>query len=186
MSIKDVLDYMALRRKHIRGITCSGGECTLHADFMSHLFPILHGQKLSCLIETNGSLDFEKHIELLDDCDGVMLDIKASDNEKHEALTGRGNDQVYKSARFLAQNGKLTEVRTLVTQADFGAEDTIKTTSILLRPYLRKYDIAYRLIPFRVFGVRREFRSLGTPSQEKMETLRSLAVSCGFTRVFVS
>jgi pyruvate formate lyase activating enzyme len=186
MAIRDILDYVAERRKYIRGITCSGGECTLYTDFMKELFPILRQLKLGCMIETNGSLNFEKHTELLDACDGVMLDIKAFDNEKHESLTGRGNDQVLKSACFLAQSGKLKEIRTLVTQADFGAEDTIINTADLLQPYIQKYDLAYRLIPFRVFGVRREYRGLGTPSREKMEELRTLALSCGFIRVFIS
>jgi pyruvate formate lyase activating enzyme len=186
MSIKDVLDYVALKRKFIKGITCSGGECTLYADFLTELFPILHGQKLSCIIETNGSLDFEKHGGLLDSCNGVVLDIKAYDNAQHEKLTGRGNEQVLKSARYLAHKGKLIEVRTLVTAADFGAEETITKTAGLLHPYLKKYDIVYRLIPFRVFGVRREFRSLGVPTRERMEDLRNLALSRGFTRVLVS
>ena len=186
MSIKDILDYVALRRKYIKGITCSGGECTLHAEFMAELFPILHHQKLSCLIETNGSLDFEKHSDLLDCCDGFVVDIKAADNLKHEKLTGRGNEQVLKSARYLAQRGKLVEVRTLVTAADFGAEETITKTADLLHPFLKKQGIVYRLIPFRVFGVRREFRNLGTPPRERMESLRNLALSSGFTRVLIS
>ena len=186
VSIKDIVDYVSARQKYIRGITCSGGECTIYSEFMTELFPIMRQQKLSCLIETNGSLDFKKHSKLLDYCNGVMLDIKTFDNAKHEELTGRGNEQVLKSAEYLAQKGKLIEVRTLITALDFGAEETIINTANLLRPYIKKYDIAYRLIPFRVFGVRREFRSLGTPSREIMETLRTLALSCGFTKVLIS
>ena len=186
MSIKDILDYTVERRKPISGITCSGGECTLYAEFITELFPIVRHQKLSCLIETNGSLDFEKHRELLDSCDGVMLDIKAFDNDKHAELTGRGNEQVLKSALVLAKAGKLLEVRTLIMEADFGAEETVIQTAKLLRPYIKKFDIAYRLIPFRVFGVRKEFRNLGIPSKEKMENLRILALNSGFTRVFIS
>jgi len=186
MSIKDILDLVAEKRRQIKGITCTGGECTLYAEFLTELFPIIRHQKLSCLIETNGSLDFEKHSDMLDFCSGVMLDIKTSDNEKHEQLTGRGNEQVLRSARYLAQQGKLIEVRTLITGADYGAEETIVKTANLLRAYIKKYDITYRLIPFRVFGVRQEFRGLGTPSREKMESLRNLALSCGFERVLVS
>ena len=186
MNIKDILDYIAIRRKQIKGITCSGGECTLHAEFLTELFPILRFQKLSCLIETNGSLDFQNVKELLDFCDGVMLDVKAADPAGHEKLTGWSNEQVFKNAYFLARIGKLSEVRTLVTGVDYGAEETIIKTANLIRPYIKKHDIAYRLIPFRVFGVRREFRSLGIPSREKMESLRTLALSSGFTRVFIS
>jgi len=186
MSIKDVLDYPAVRLGQIRGITCSGGECMLYPEFMAELFPILRRQKKSCLIETNGSVDLEKQKELMKHCDGVMLDIKAADPVKHQALTGRGNEQVFKNAEFLARTGKLIEVRTVITGTDYGAEETIEKTADILRPYIKKNDIAYRLIPFRVFGVRREYRQLGTPSREKLEDLRTLAQSCGFTEVFVS
>jgi pyruvate formate lyase activating enzyme len=186
MSIKDILDHTAELLGRIRGMTCSGGECMLYAEFMTELFPIIRKQKLSCLIETNGAVDFEPWDDLMKDCDGVMLDIKAADPAKHRELTGRGNEQVFKSAEFLARTGKLREVRTLVTRADYGAEETIIQTANLLRPYIKKFDIAYRLIPFRVFGVRREHRRLGTPPLKKLEELRALALSCGFTKVFVS
>jgi hypothetical protein len=74
----------------------------------------------------------------------------------------------------------------VITGADYGAEETIEKTAVLLRRHIKKYDIAYRLIPFRVFGVRREYRRMGSPSQERLEELRSLALACGFTRVFIS
>jgi len=186
MSVKDVLDHTAGLFRQIRGITCSGGECTLYMDFMAELFSAMRRQKFNCLIETNGTANFEEHGELMECCDGVMLDIKAADPVKHEELTGRGNEQVFKSAEYLARTGKLIEVRTLVTDADYGAEETVEKTAALLRPYLEKYDIAYRLIPFRVFGVRREYRRLGTPSREKLEQLQNLALACGFTQVFIS
>jgi pyruvate formate lyase activating enzyme len=186
MSIKDILDHTAELLGRIRGMTCSGGECMLYAEFMTELFPIIRKQKLSCLIETNGAVDFEPWDDLLKDCDGVMLDIKAADPAKHRELTGRGNEQVFKSADFLARTGKLREVRTLVTRADYGAEETIVKTAALLRPYIKKFEIAYRLIPFRVFGVRREHRRLGTPTAQKLEELRALALSCGFTKVLVT
>jgi pyruvate formate lyase activating enzyme len=186
MSIKDVLDHIMEHRRHIRGITCSGGECTLYAEFMIDLFPVIRRQGLSCLIETNGTLDFEKYRELLDCCDGVMLDIKAADPLRHMELTGRGNEEVFHSAQVLARMGKLTEVRTVVTMADFGARETVEKTARILRPYLRKNDILYRLIPFRVYGVRREYRNLGTPSRKVLEELRDLALSAGFTKALIS
>jgi pyruvate formate lyase activating enzyme len=186
MSIKDVLDHVAEHRRHIRGITCSGGECTLYAEFMTELFPIIHRQKLSCLIETNGALDFDQHRDLMDFCDGVMLDIKAADPVRHMELTGRDNRAVFKSAVTLARMGKLIEIRTVITRADYGARETVEKAAAVLAPYLGKNDIAYRLIPFRLFGVRREYRRLGIPSRELMEELRALALACGFTKVIIS
>ena len=186
MSIKDIMDLVAGRSRQISGITCTGGECTLYTDFLTELFPILRGNKLSCLIETNGSASTKKFESLMECCDGVMLDIKTADPVIHEELTGRSNEQVFKNAEYLAWLGKLLEVRTLITKTDFGAEETIEKTAALLKPYIAKYDIAYRLVPFRVFGVRREYRRLGAPTRQKLDKLRKLALDCGFARVFIS
>jgi pyruvate formate lyase activating enzyme len=186
MSIKDVLDRMMEQRRHIRGITCSGGECTLYPEFMEELFPMVRRQGLSCLIETNGALDFEKHEDLLDCCDGVMLDIKAADPLRHRDLTGAENEGVFQSARFLAKRGKLLEVRTVVTRRDFGARETVEESARILKPYLKRNDICYRLIPFRVYGVRKEYRNLGAPPRAFLEELRELALAGGFTRALIT
>jgi pyruvate formate lyase activating enzyme len=186
LSIKDVLDRIKENRRYIHGITCSGGECTLFAEFMAELFPMVKEMGLSCFIDTNGSADFEKYPELLEYCDGVTLDIKAIDAEKHRALTGAGNRTIIQNAVFLAEMGKLAEIRTVITAADYGALETVDGITRLLRPCLRKADIRYRLIPFRVYGVRKEYRGLGTPSRNFLEDLRKLALNNGFKTVDIT
>ncbi|MDR2553686.1 MAG: YjjW family glycine radical enzyme activase [Treponema sp.] len=186
MELQETVDLMADRRSRIQGITCSGGECTLQAAFMTELFPLMRQQGLSSLIETNGTLDFEKHQDLLDHCDGVMLDIKAADPALHRELTGRGNERVFRSAAVLARAGKLAEVRTVVTARDFGVRETVEKTAQVLEPYLKNSDICYRFIPFRVFGVRREYRSLGSPLRPDLEDLVRLALDRGFPRALIS
>ncbi|MDR1505546.1 MAG: YjjW family glycine radical enzyme activase [Treponema sp.] len=186
MSVKDILDTIKENRRGIRGITCSGGECTLQAEFMTVLFPLVKKLGLSCLIDTNGAADFRRMPELLEHCDGVMLDIKAIDGEKHLALTGAENGTVLRNAVFLAGRGKLAEVRTVITQADYGARETVDGVTKLLSPYLRKADIRYRLIPFRVYGVRKEYRGLGAPSRDALLDLRALALSNGFKTVMIT
>jgi hypothetical protein len=69
---------------------------------------------------------------------------------------------------------------------DFGVRETVEKAAALLKPFLKKSDITYRLIPFRVFGVRRENRGLGTPSRKLLNELRELALAGGFSRVIVS
>jgi pyruvate formate lyase activating enzyme len=186
MSIKDVLDRIRENRRHIRGITCSGGECTLFAEFMTELFPLVKKLGLGCFIDTNGSADFEEHPELLACCDGVALDIKALDPEKHRLLTGADNRAIIQNAVFLAGMGKLVEIRTVITSADYGAFETVNGVTRLLKPWLRKRDIRYRLIPFRVYGVRKEYRGLGAPSRDFLEDLRKLALNNGFKTVDIT
>jgi pyruvate formate lyase activating enzyme len=184
MSIKDVLDRIKKNLSCIQGITCSGGECTLQAEFMTALFPLVKQQGLSCLIDTNGTADFEDMPDLLEACDGVMLDIKAVDPAVHAELTGRGNEEVLRSAALLAGMKKLIEIRTVISAAGLGARETVDGATRLLRPYAD--DLSYRLIPFRVYGVRREYRRLGAPLPSLMEELRQIALANGFKNVTIT
>ena len=59
------------------------------------------------MLDSNGTMDFKKYPELLSVTDGVMLDIKAFDEEDHRRVTGAGNRQILENARYLASIGKL-------------------------------------------------------------------------------
>ncbi|MDR0587225.1 MAG: YjjW family glycine radical enzyme activase [Treponema sp.] len=172
-------------RPFIRGVTCSGGECTLYRDFLVDLFSRLKAEGLGCLIDSNGSLDFEKEPELLALSDGVMLDVKAIDPAVHRELTGQDNEIVLHNAEFLARMGKLTEIRTVACVRDYGVRETIEKLAVLLKPYLPG-NIHYRLIAFRPYGVREEYQGLGQPRQDAMEELEKQALTSGFSPVSVT
>ena len=38
----------------IRGLTVSGGECTLYPDFLTELFTLARAGGLGCLLDSNG------------------------------------------------------------------------------------------------------------------------------------
>ena len=74
-----LLDRVAETFPFIQGITVSGGECMLYADFLTEFFRLVKAAGKTCLIDSNGILDFRQYPELLQLCDGVMLDMKAID-----------------------------------------------------------------------------------------------------------
>ena len=78
----------------IRGITVSGGECALYPEFLVPLFKLAHGAGLTCLMDSNGTIDLSRYPELMEICDGVMLDVKSWDGGVFHALTGGENDTV--------------------------------------------------------------------------------------------
>ena len=55
----------------IRGVTVSGGECTLYPSFLEELFRLLRPAGLTCLLDSNGTFDFARAPRLLEACDGV-------------------------------------------------------------------------------------------------------------------
>ena len=58
----------------IRGITVSGGECSLYPGFLTGLFTLAKERGLTCLMDSNGTADLARHPALMEVCDGVMLD----------------------------------------------------------------------------------------------------------------
>ena len=183
MSVEEVLERIEKNRPFIRGITCSGGECTQYADFMTALFAKTKALGLSNLIDSNGSLDFSQNPALMENADGVMLDIKCYDSVTHRTLTGHDNSLVLKNARWLAENGLLPEVRTVVVPGVLPNEKTVDAISRLLAPYQKTAPIRYKIIAFRPMGVRREYRGYAVPSPAMMQSLADLARRNGMTDV---
>ena len=170
----------------IRGITVSGGECTLYPGFLTELFTLAQAHGLSTLIDSNGTLDFEHYPDLLAVTDGVMLDIKAFDSEEHKRVTGLDNKIVLKNARFLASEGKLYEVRTVVSPGLFDAEQTIMQTAEMLHPYLSIRPIRYKLISYRPMGVRTQYaNTLQVPTDDQMNYYAELLAAKGFRDIIV-
>ncbi len=85
------------------GVTVSGGEPSLQADFVTGLFKLAHSLKLSTVLDTNGSCPPGKTAELLRETDIVLLDIKASTDKLHRKITGKPLKPVLK---FLLEAGK--------------------------------------------------------------------------------
>ena len=162
----------------IRGVTVSGGECTLHRDFLVGLARLACGEGLSFLLDSNGSRDFSEDAELTAAIDGVMLDVKAWDEAEHVRLTDCSNRMVLQNLRFLAQAGKLEEVRTVVVPELMSAEETVRSVCETLRG-LNAQNVRYKLIRFRPMGVRAEYRNLSVPSEALMEKLEAVAHSMG-------
>lgn len=170
----------------IKGITTSGGECSLRYDFIAEFFKKAHTLGLNCLADTNGGLDFSNPIykDFVDNTDGFMLDVKAYDYNDHIELTKMSNEPVLKNLEYLAKIQKLDEIRTvLLSSAD--NEFIIRSVGKVLAPYLKSKSIRYKLISYRPFGVRDEYQYLKGVSEAEKKRLKEIAQSYGFTEVIL-
>jgi pyruvate formate lyase activating enzyme len=169
----------------VRGLTVSGGECTLYPEFLRELFALAREDSLGCLVDSNGAIDLAPHRSLLDLCDGVMLDVKSWDGEVHRALTGRDNSIVKRNLSFLAGQGKLAELRIVCLEDEVDAEAVLEgVAGALGREAIGTLPL--KLIRFRPFGVRGRLSGASSPGGEYMDALVDLASSLGFGRVSVT
>lgn len=184
MEPEEALEVLRKNRPFIRGVTVSGGECTLRRDFVLELFRGAKQMGLHALMDSNGNFDFSADEALLRVCDGVMLDVKCFDSAAHRSLTGEGNDLVLNNLVYLAAAGKLEEVRTVVVPDRLPNEETVRNVCAILAPFWEKdAPIGYKLIRFRPLGVRAGYRSVSVPDEEHMETLRQIVLAAGCKRV---
>ncbi|MBQ6734522.1 MAG: YjjW family glycine radical enzyme activase [Lachnospiraceae bacterium] len=170
---------------YIRGVTVSGGECTLYPDYLTALFSLCKEAGLTTLIDTNGTLDFAAYPALLSVTDGVMLDVKSWDSSVHRSVTDTDNADVLRSLSFLAEHGKLEEVRTVVVPGLVDAKYTVRETARVIAPHLSKRPVRYKIIAFRPMGVREAFRSYETPDTALLSSLADIARAEGLSDVII-
>lgn len=168
----------------IRGITVSGGECSLYPDFLTELFTIVRAHGLTCLMDSNGTTDLSQFPELMACCDGVMLDVKSWDKDVYRKLTGGDNDIVKQNLQYLGQIGKLEEIRVVCLPELVDAPEVIRGISETLGEKATA-TVLLKLIGFRPFGVRGSLRSMSQTSMAYMKTLAVLAQNTGFQNVLI-
>lgn len=84
------------------GVTLSGGEPTLHMEFISALLTSLRTHGIHTAIQTNGCFawaKFEKSI--LPNVDLIMFDVKLTNRQSHIHFTGRSNRGIMENLKKL-------------------------------------------------------------------------------------
>ena len=103
--IEKILKFKTYFQTSNGGVTVSGGEPLLQADFVINLFKRLKEEDIHTTLDTSGNLLIKDNIkELLTYTDLVLLDIKHINNEKCIELTGRSNKNSLDFAKFLSDN----------------------------------------------------------------------------------
>ncbi len=178
---RDVFETVHSYQPFIRGITVSGGECMLRAEWMRELFALCREAGLGTLIDSNGCVPFEGQDELLSVADGVMLDVKAWDEATFEHLTSGDVHVVKRNLALLAKRDKIEELRIVVVPGWNDPEATIAGIAGVLGE--KTATTKLKLIRFRKFGVVGELSEADSPTDERMAELEKLARDAGFELV---
>jgi pyruvate formate lyase activating enzyme len=86
------------------GITLSGGECTLYADYLEVLLRELKARRLHLALETCGHFDFDIFRQkILPYVDLIYYDVKIADPAAHRQYTGKTNERIVDNLRRLIE-----------------------------------------------------------------------------------
>lgn len=183
MTAGEIMAAVAPNRPFIRGVTVSGGECTLYPELLTELFTLARADGLTCLADSNGMVPLSSLPALLDVCDGVMLDVKAWDSAVHRALTGADNAPVKENLALLSRLGKLEELRVVCAEGDVDVEAVLDGTARVLGDAVSSTRL--KLIAFRPHGVRGGWEGRSSPPPERMNAWRTYALGAGFREILL-
>ena len=93
------------------GITLSGGECLLHADFCAQLLQQLKQKGIHTAVDTCGFVPRSALDKVIPYTDIFLYDMKAIDEDVHRRCTGQPNDLILENLSYLDSRGCAIEVR---------------------------------------------------------------------------
>lgn len=109
--VNEVVKYRSYMRFSGGGITMTGGEPLLQADFVKEVLQACKEQEIHTAIDTSGFIFNETVKEVLQYTDLVLLDIKNYNPIRYKEITGVDLDPTLQFMSYLGENNKPTWVR---------------------------------------------------------------------------
>ena len=161
------------------GITVSGGEPLLQAEFVKQLFCLCKNGGINTCLDTSGSILNDKVLALLDFTDRVLLDIKYTNNNDYVKYVGCKLDTVLEFLKIVNKKNIPTTIRQVIIPSLNDSVDNILKLKQIVGNF--KCVDKIELLPFRKIcqtkydelGIAFPFGNLPTPTDDLMKTLNS-------------
>ncbi len=93
------------------GVTLSGGECLMQADFCAELLKGLKENGIHTAVDTCGFVQRDAIDKVLPFTDVFLYDVKAFDEDIHIKCTGQSNKLILENLTYIDECGKKIEIR---------------------------------------------------------------------------
>ncbi|HOD15094.1 MAG TPA: glycyl-radical enzyme activating protein [Spirochaetota bacterium] len=167
------------------GVTASGGEAALQAEFVSAFFKELKSRGVHTALDTSGHCPWKSLEQILPHADMVLFDLKEIDPLRHREFTGAGIDLIHENLKKIAEyvrNHVLPReiwVRTPLIPGATDREENIAGIGAFIAENLRGVATRWELCAFnnlcrdkyRRLGREWAFASAGLLEPEKAEAL---------------
>lgn len=132
------------------GVTFSGGEPLLNADFINEIYPMLKSEGIGYCLDTSGSVPLTDKVKTaLDNADMVILDIKFYDPGDYKKYTKGDFDKFIEIGRYCTEKGKRMWLRTVIVP---GVNDTEEDMGKYAQ-FVKQFDFEkYELLAFHTMG----------------------------------
>ena len=133
------------------GVTFSGGEPLYQSGFIRQVAEKLKAEGIHTALDTCGDVSWCRFEEVLDVIDLVLYDIKATDRETHQQLTGRDNDLILANAQMLSLHDVPMHIRLVAVPGLNDSPEALRARMDIVAELnsVRQVD----LLPYHRFGV---------------------------------
>ncbi len=175
------------------GVTLSGGEPLMQADFAAALFSICREEGIQTCMETTLCMGWDVISKVLPVTDMFISDIKHMDTETHRAYTGAGNELILENIEKVVRTGKPVILRVPVipdvndtpenmeATADFilgKLEGKIKQLQLLEFMRLGEEKYESLCIPYPMAGIQVDKDKFSTKVKGFAEYFNSRGIPC--------
>jgi pyruvate formate lyase activating enzyme len=180
----EIIDELSKYLNYIKpsggGITITGGEPTLQADFVSEVFKKCKEINVHTTLDTSGHVKIEKVKTLLEYTDLILLDIKHADEVKHQHITGVGRKNINKFATYASNRGIPIWIRYILIPGYSDDEKDLKLAAQFISTLntVEKVDVlAYHNLgeyKWQKLGETYALKGLASPNSEQVNKARSI------------
>jgi pyruvate formate lyase activating enzyme len=160
------------------GVTVTGGEPMLQAEFVAGIFAECHKRGIHTTLDTNGYATDEKARAVLAHTDLILLDIKQMNPDRHQELVGMEQAATLDFAKLAAQQGVPMWIRYVVVPGWTDAEADVDALGAFVAtlPGVAKVELLpYHLLgrhKWDVLGLRYTLEGVEPPPQVTMDRIR--------------
>lgn len=169
------------------GVTASGGEAILQAEFVRDWFRACKAAGIHTCLDTNGFVRRYDPVidELLEVTDLVMLDLKQLNDEVHQILAGVSNQRTLDFARYLQKKGKRTWIRYVIVPGYTDDDDSAHRLGEFTRDMANIEKI--ELLPYHELGKHKwiamgetyALEGVKPPGKATMERIKTILAGYG-------
>lgn len=188
--VEEIKKYRVFYDKSGGGITVSGGEPLLQADFVRELFTKCKEVGVHTALDTGGFVAQAELDKVLPHTDLVMFSLKAVDEEVHRQLTGKDNVLVLQNLFHAASQTQLVLRYVVIPGVNESDSDLSKLAAIIKQlPPTVKID----LLPYHTMGKTKwqalkipyKLNSVPDASQSDMQRVRDFFANAGIKNDYV-
>lgn len=158
------------------GVTFSGGEPLIHADFLDEVLKKCKDRGIHTAVDTSGYVSWDKFEKIADKVDLFLFDLKHMNNEKHIKYMNVPNLLILENLKKLSDKGCNIFIRIPII---VGVNDDEENISETIKFLSNLNIVQVNLLPYHKMGMNKYRRlkmdyklsGMEKPSNEKMDEI---------------